>query len=152
MNWFNRNIPCNRKWYCRFWSWWSYPDFPQRLLWWGTSWDFMVKQQCIFYTDSQKESLYIVFASAFLNLEYFSVWSLCLSFCLSLFVCLCVRTFLDPWLKKSINQLFTGAGTLTFLILELEKFWRQFWKSQIKRRQSIYVVFMIFTIFCGSRR
>ena len=83
-----------------------------------------------FYTDSQRESLYIVFPLHFSNLDYFSVCSFYLSAFLSAFLFfVCFRTFLDPWLKKSINQLFTGAGTLNSLILELEKFWRKFWKS-----------------------
>ena len=88
--------------------------------------------------------MYIVFTPAFFE----SCLFLC-SFWLFFFVC---SHFFGPVIEKSINQHFTGAETLTFLILELEKFWRQFWKSQIKRRQATYVVFTIFTVFGGSRR
>ena len=103
-----------------------------------------------FYTDSQRESLYIVFTPAFFESWIFLCLfflSAFLSFFLPFFfVC---SHFFGPVIEKSINQLFTGAGTLTSLILELEKFWRQFWKSQIKRSKSAYVFFTISTVLAG---
>ena len=73
-----------------------------------------------FYTDSSRRSMYIVFTPAFFESWLF----LCLFFlsaCLFFFLSLCVRTFWDPWLKKSINQLFTRGQNCNFLNIRARK-------------------------------
>ena len=111
-----------------------FPFFSSLFLWctlkWQqfefTSWS-RIRVSYFLYRLPKGESVYSFYPCIF-RILIISLFFLSFFF-LSFFLPLCVCTFLDPWLKKSINQLFTGAGTLTSLILELEKFWRQFWKS-----------------------
>ena len=67
-----------------------------------------------FYTDSQRESLYIVFTPAFSNLEYFSVWS----FFFSVFVC---SHFFGPVIEKINQSTFHQSRNSNFLNIRARK-------------------------------
>ena len=58
-------------------------------------WKVAIQFFMTFYTDFQRESLYIVFAPTFRNLDYFFV---CMYVCMC--VCISVRTFFNPWAKN----------------------------------------------------